>query len=1517
MKIDFPKKLNTALFELILKENYHKSKLKKEKQIVFDLSSTIWFPIFELSQLSLWVYELIIKLKKVAVVLPNDILVSNFLSTYGFLEFLIEHKVKIENYTTTKIKTATKSLLKAPFYPLTFIDENEFKLLLNDLKYGKRMELIFNTIKECEIVKSGAIRDVVLYEVGNNIFEHSKNKFGNIVMSKYEVSVESNKLRWVKELEKNTTVFERDFFRKLEGEPYLELIISDKGKGIFKTLLKAYDEDKVINDKRDNPTEVDILKYSFLYHSTSRSLVERIKKIKDVISIEGKKFPPPTGLYSLIEIMREFQGLLYLRSGSSIVCYDFYKNQNNNIPKTNTLFKDFRKLTNFGGTQFKLLFPLEVPTAYFPYKARPNVKKLDYSTIDNINSEVINLKMLLGNNKLETLDQEADYLEKLFSEIDKKKCFYKKKEFLLILDGLKDIALSSKTLHYSILEISNRQDDYFTIVLINSDQKIVSQKNDNNHKIILKKILLVFDESSNVHYLGIDESYKQTFVHKISFNDTKNDKILDNIISKNKNLFIVDRTKRNYSNIYAEKVISHLYSEGLKKLINSIILDPNTLIFHKNIKVLLPSKYYCEGYFEAFKLFSNNTWKSIVTNYYSNIILQENPDFIISISSYCGKIIDDVIDKCKKTGYNLKCYHLNFKTPLTTLSYSRVVFEIKEGKSGIIITDVIGTGKTILSIIKSSNHITITKIMTFINASNSQRDFVPIQDKKIPIDSIIKYKLKYKNDLPPGWLYSDIKEVDTETHILVYNPVTMEGPIWKKISFRKYNQEDRKVERITNYFLADVIFPYEASEENHFISHEKHILYFFNIPKILKYLADEIAEVIVNDANNFIAKVTPPSKVTHVICPSYNPGLIELSNKVSLKFLKCLPLSVSYKEFISNYDQIEPTSFIDTAIIIDDAFESGDSIFRLLDIVERKGAKLIYVYILIKRGTDYNARKLEKITKFGHANVMFRYLGDVQLPMFHSSNCPVCFRIKELENAHEIIRDYQGLNFIYDFINSKKSKLTEQDIFDVVEESLFTSKKLPSYEINKKLEFRWKLELARTTASVRNELANVISTNKDHHELTLLLFSVISREKSYFLLDSKMKESIFYKSFLNNIEKACKYFIDNNELINDSDLESILEILDIIEPEILIDCLDSLLNSKALNKNKFLTICVQLLLSSKSMEYPSRIVKSLKQCIENIAKHEKFSGLENFLENVLLFWQERESQLIRGRNINVEIFKELDGAKFHNVNHHISSFIFDIKQIDNNYDSIIENWDYLQLEIKDSMRTLKTFIGINKRYDLVVKIEKIISKINYHILRGNEIIIELKEKNIKITNENIEIIKGELETIVNRISELIWEKKGAKDLVRMYSSNIKKVLQLAYEQYSDKLKTKGINVQRILTEDLCSVFCDKHNLLIVCQNLFENVYKHSQANILKILLNIDIENDDVILELIDNGKGMDRKVKFNAGLKIVDEIISFYNGTFELSPIDNQGLEYPDFSTKARIKLPHISHSIREVKVNE
>ena len=225
---------------------------------------------------------------------------------------------------------------------------------------------------------------------------------------------------------------------------------------------------------------------------------------------------------------------------------------------------------------------------------------------------------------------------------------------------------------------------------------------------------------------------------------------------------------------------------------------------------------------------------------------------------------------------------------------------------------------------EKAQHTEVLKIFTLVNAKPDEKNLIELKGKSFDIESIIKQKLAYYDDLPKGWLYSEICQVDPDTHVLVKNLAKAEGPLWKEIENHKEEINGSISEWQVNNFFEDVVIPTDSVVEGHFTSGDKHMTYLFDIPVIVKSFLDEISEKIVTDVMEHFSKMRDRQdrKITHIFYPEINPGVNEIANRVSSKFPKSIPIPIKEGEFSSYFDQIEALKEIDIVIIIDDAFVS-------------------------------------------------------------------------------------------------------------------------------------------------------------------------------------------------------------------------------------------------------------------------------------------------------------------------------------------------------------------------------------------------------------------------------------------------------------------------------------------------------------------------------------------------------------------------------------------------------------------
>lgn len=1487
--VKFPKEVISNQFEPILNECYKTTLLKKTKKIKFDFSNVTWCDVFELSLLSLWILELKSQNKEIIFKFPIDNSVYNFLRDYRFEEFLDNNNIEKENTGTGKaIPRPTDS--RKPYYPLTFFNEDSFKGMLEDLYYGNRLEIVLNDIKDTEIVKSGAIRDIVLKELGDNFFFHGNGRFAHIIVTKFgSVSPEKAKL-WAEITLNRVSELEKPFFQKLYGQSFLALVISDKGDGIHKTLVNSYGSDDIVHNKNDKPSECDILEYAFLYHSTRRPIEERIGAIKEIISDKAKDFPPPTGLYRLKEVVRKFHGFLYLRSGSSIICYDFYNNQKNDKPITNKNIKGLNKLTNFGGTQYKVYFPVNIPSRKSTAKSFIFSEKIARPLQYNY----LSLKSYFSLETVNNFDKEATKLHELFNEIERNKSKFKNNHGSTLIDFDNEKNISSKALHYLLFEMMQRQAGAYANVGINLSSNIISQFKEifEIKKRSFIKPLILFDKKFVPYIIGIGSDKEGIFNKLLIAEETQTDEMQD-FAGKNTHIFFYNSDTDRYEFIHSSLKIIQTVRNAIRDKMKETILDPLSNIFDKDIKVLIPSGSYCKGYFETYKILENNDWEKAIQTWFKYWMIELRPDYIISISTHIGGIVDKSIDEIKSYSL-LHIKHINFKTPIKGIDFIKLILELEKGKKVVIFTDVIGTGSTVYSILEKAQHTEVLKIFTLVNAKPDEKNLIELKGKSFDIESIIKQKLAYYDDLPKGWLYSEICQVDPDTHVLVKNLAKAEGPLWKEIENHKEEINGSISEWQVNNFFEDVVIPTDSVVEGHFTSGDKHMTYLFDIPVIVKSFLDEISEKIVTDVMEHFSKMRDRQdrKITHIFYPEINPGVNEIANRVSSKFPKSIPIPIKEGEFSSYFDQIEALKEIDIVIIIDDAFVSGDTIFRMFDIAERKGAKDIFAYVLIKRGSEYYGRRLEKISQYGHLPVQTRYLADAEIPTYISTDCPICKQSKELS---VLIKKVENINLLNDFIRKEINRYSSQPVSVVIEEGRLTPSE--GYFPKRKglLNFRWKLELAKKQPGVKNELARIVRKYKENSTDVLCLFQILAKEKYIFLLDEKLRKTIFYETFTQDIISACRFFSEQIENLTDEDSEGVLSILRAFDEDYFIDSLSDVLKRTIPHYEKFLRIIMHSLLSEKAREYPTRI-KSIFSALQNSNIDD--AGIKDIINKLSIYWENSEREINDSRSQRLKCFCELTGGIFHEIRHLKDDIISCTDKECVDTDKISNIWYRISENIKESLQKLRIFIGNNLPSELVTPLDSKIYSLNYKIYEGNETISEFKNsENIKSSIENIK-------QIVLRVYELIYDREnGIRKKIEDFKTDIKSTVSAVALQQSNDLSSKNIKCEKEFPDDACVVFGDEVSILGIFQNLIENVWKHSNANLLKIKAIIDAERKNISICFLDNGKGIDEK-EYGEGLKKVDKFISSYCGVFEIFNL-TEGEYYKDgFRTIAMVKLP-------------
>lgn len=1500
--IKFPRTVGTAAFEVLLKES-HKSSLSGAQKVVFDLTGSHWCGVFEVSLLSLWILELREKGIDVAFRFPTEPGVQKFLRGYKVDKFLDEAGVLKENESGGSDSATPSSPFRAPYYPLTYLNEQQFTRLLRELKTGNRLEMVLQDLTDTEIVRTGAIRDVVLKELGDNIHLHSGGSSANMIMTKRGTQVYSEARAHTDALLREVTDLEKPFFTRLYGQSFLTLVIADKGIGLANSLRGAYDRDSLLENKKPDPAETDILEYAFLYHSTRRSIEERIGEINEYISKDAVKFPPPTGLYRLKELVREFYGLLYVRSGSSIVCYDFYSDHSRDEPRSNTDVKGLESLAYFPGTQYKIYFPVKLS----PQQQAAKIVRL--GTAERTAAaryEYLSVRPYGVPNAGAGPGQEAEGLFLLLQELNRLLIASSGKQLTVVLDFHNQQLFSPKALHYILVEAMQRQTSKFSVVVINlrveeSQWREAFKGRDDSPRGMMP--LAVLGEGYNVHFFGPPPEEMRLLKDMADPEGEQGAEALQ-LGEKYTYLFTFNLRANRYDFVHPPAALIPFVKDAVKARLAEVLMSPSAGIFQKDARVLIPSGNYCEGYFEIYKLFANDDWSHSLYEWFKYWLILLRPNFVISITGHIGNLLAKAVDEVGQQAGGMPISHVRVETPVREEELINLTLNdsVTKDQKGIIFSDVIGTTNTLKSVLRHVQHTDVLKIIAVVNAAEEDTQSLEFKGKVYEVDALVRHPLNYYRSLPATWLYSNVHLVDPENHVLIREEIKSEGPLWEEQRIRSdfTRFRDEEIEILINNFLESCVISPRAYVEGHLTMGGRHMVYLFNMPALMANHLDDLAPIVKADADKKIIRSTSYSTVSRVFYLAFNPGMDVIAARLSADYPAAQPVQIDENELYTP-EQEYGAEDLGAVILLDDAFVSGDSLLRAYDVVERRGARLILAYVLVKRGNEYLARRLEKITRYGSAEVQIRYLADVEIPAYTEQDCPICkwssdlLKLKDALPKDDLLESHVGWEI------GKAAPLPVELVF--AEGRFETS----SERSDVRLRMRWRLELAKRKPGPRKELATIVrrfnlAPNEPTHFMQVsCLLQVLAREQHIFLIDRRVRDDIFY--FTHDIVIACRWIIENATEITSDIFGATLTVVRAFDEEYLIGNLHRLYESTVSSRDKFAQVTLHTFLSRRAREYPGMVANVLEKLLLNSGG----APVEQTIDILWRHWRNEEERALERKNSRLICFKELSGGTLHEIGHLRENVEAAAMAGYVDPDQLSTDWLAFSEHVTRILPLLRGCIGSNVTRELQDKMQSKIAAIDFQLRQARGLFLGAGDGTDRLAGSHILLAADQLRQCADRIIDLIYTvPDNVASLLGNLKTNVKTIASRIIQQQQKDLRQAGIRVVRDFPEGACLVFGEEVHVGQIFQNLIENVWKYSGGTLLEIAARVHPDKERIDLVFLDDGRGIPDANPAGHGLRIVIRNVKYYCGEFEIDNLSVGDDEYAEgFRTKAVVTLPY------------
>jgi len=1450
VKILFPKFLTRESFETILNQVYTKSLSKsKYSKVIFSFQSLEWADIFEISLISLWIYKIHSIKKEIQVQYPLNPITYNFLQRYNFIDFL----EKISSKKNSEASTSPKTRNNIVFYPLVFLTNEEFDDLLDDLNYKDRLQQVFSEISAVDIVKTGKIRDIIFAELGENMFLHGEGKNASLSAIAYKPTtreIAQNRIKLVSSFEKN-------FFRILGNNPYIEVTISDNGKGIYKKLISTYRSDLKYPKHKGNPTHAEVMEYAFLPYTSSRDLKERLNFIEKALTDNTVNDPPVTGLNKLKLVVKEFRGLILVKSGKGIICYDYLSNGELVFPETNDerRHKKFKNLVSFNGVQYKILIPLYKPKKITPIQTKfqfnevQNQIKYEYKRLDNFFTPDCKYKLETARNQYYLFEQEIEHFHITNNN----------QSLILIFDFCESGIVNQKMLHLILIKLIESQTTTQLNSFINLPSEYI-ELFDSNYEY--NKPIIGFDNLYNRIILGVSQADKAFFKYLLGENQADKTKLNYFI---NKFPFLFDSQSNSF--IHNRAQILSFASISIRETIKSIILNPVSKVFHADVKVLIPTYLYCMGYFEIGNLFNNTYNRALIRQWLGLGFNSLKPNLIVSLTKHCGEIISEIV-----TDYKHKLESIVLETPIKEIDFLQLLFKIDKNSRIIIFTDVISSSKTVSRLLHSLSTYNVIHIVTVVNATT--RKSFDNYGKNIPLSQALHYPITYHESLPPDWLYSELLLTDPKTNFLIaqdeFRPL---GSLLEKYSIKREIIEGQEV--LKNGFLEEIIVPDSLFEAGHFITNDKHFSYLFNIKSlVIKYESLIVNSIISHYKTDSKKRKIKPDIDKTILYFTYNPGIYQLCNSLSKRLprSKIIDIDLSKKKapVINNFKN-------ENVFIIDDAFISGDSIIRLIDYCENRGAKNIFVYILIKRGTVFSARKLENIKKYGHSNVSVRYLFDSELPNYNSHECPICKEEQLIDRMESYIgsEHRKFWSYIKKYHGYKYKRIVTAD---------FSFSNINNNDTS--ILYRWKIETSKYELVSQKEIISYLRNYEEDIEKVKVMFSIYSLEKECLLKEDLYLTDFFWIELKENLLSAGLSIIKSNYLTEINFLTNILNVAFWLDIETVANNFSSIISTVFSSEQRI-------------FEFLYIIDKNKIKCASNLNSFasliKNYMDADNSFDDEVCFtiekftdiWLTHFEESISNSNSQIEAIRKLYFESYHEFPRTFDALKASLSSTKTNKTEIISHWWNIKDIIQKSIRNLKLLLetGLSRN-----QIELLYNRIN-----------ELNNLTYKVENLiDTDTLPKDL-LLIDKISDSIVGENGIQFLLKTYRVDLKETIDYLNGKYSNQFDDAGLAMLSDIPEHPCLVFGEITNILSSIENLYENVLKHSGASI--FIINISKSEDDqyIIIDIFDNGNAPN--IEKGVGLSNVNRNVKKYLGNFSI--INN--FDDSEFKTNASIKLINLS----------
>lgn len=944
------------------------------------------------------------------------------------------------------------------------------------------------------------MRDVILKEIGQNIYDHAGGRCALVTIGTIPPIPPASS----RSFHSYQRPLEESFFKTLGRSGYLQVIIADHGPGIFSKLAPIYATDNRIREEdRLNPSEPNVIAYAFEFDSTS--------KFKDLLSILSDE-DPGRGLYWVREIVLQNQGLLTVRSGSSLIRYDFLNTNDRGRFRAYPPDPRGRSLAPLGGTQFRLLFPLN--PKLFSNRALLRNYVARRGSIDP-KARVSFAIAELPHQALADAARRLDELQASLGRFDYETAQAPERCLSVAILDFRDTTWQKDVLVPFLVRLASIQHENVAFVIANThhlDQllQVASPILRDRIKQAAHKLrpILVWNEDG-LDLLGADPLIAHAVLALISESIQENDGSLPASELRQYD-HLVECLGPETQPRFLARHIEHVLLRHHVIRLQEMLLSESHGIYHEG-KFLLPTNVYVDGYFQLADLTVHSSLRQVFRLFIRDLAQAagKNPSALLSLSSDLNLLTEALAAEYGSTDSEQPRAVL-LAEPRTQES-CRHQLEPHTSQTLLLLCTVIGTGKTLSTVLEASQQIgaKVLGVVAVVDARDRQSILRPLGEiddtciryagETLPLRSILVHSLRFYEKRPVSWNREDIIRIDPATNAPSPDkvPPAVE-PLWQPAD---------------SFFLANVASNAKALHIGHFqltseSEDEFHYIYFFDFLRLANSVGPEIARKIKGDVLAYCRNSqSPEASVSHVVFDDLGRGSRVIAGEIARAFGGMETLSLQAMKAASRIVR-EGLRGRDVVIFLN-SVASGSRLRQMLDAAARCQPRRMFAYALLHRRESDEEPFYQRIGSYSSCELRFRYFVELEIPAFNRWDCPAC-------NARAQLRDI--------FVNSTDDDLRHElagRIGSLAPQRLLPQSSLPPpavpVEVVEQARVRRMLGAAKTDLQARYPLSDIIDGTAGAPDDRARVVEVLAREAVLFATYSEL----LYPKFVDSLVQTC------------------------------------------------------------------------------------------------------------------------------------------------------------------------------------------------------------------------------------------------------------------------------------------------------------------------------------------------------------------------------------------------------------